>query len=42
MFYFLIFVPVVILVYRNVKNLMSIGRNEEDDEEEEQEENSEK
>ena len=42
MFYFLIFIPVGILVYRNVKNLMSIGKDEEEDEEEEQEVNSEK
>ena len=40
-FYFLIFIPVAILIYRNIKNLMSVGRVEEDDEEE-QEENSEK
>ena len=41
MFYFLIFIPVGILVYRNIKNLMSIGKDEEDDGEE-QDENSEK
>lgn len=41
MFYFLIFIPVGILVYRNIKNLMSIGKDEEDDDEG-QEENSEK
>lgn len=33
-FYFLIFVPVGILVYRNIKNIISI--NEEDDEDEEE------
>ena len=32
MFYFLIFIPVGILVYRNIKNLISIGNDEEYDE----------
>ena len=35
MFYFLIFVPVGILVYRNIKNLASIGKEDEEDDEEE-------
>ena len=44
MFYFLIFIPVAILVYRNIKNLINFGNVDEEDEEEEREDkaNSEK
>ena len=33
MFYVLLFIPVVILIYRNVKKLISIGKEEQDDNE---------
>lgn len=42
MFYFVIFIPVGILVYRNIKNLMNAAREEDDDEEEDKEKNCEK
>jgi len=34
-FYFLIFIPVAILIYRNIKNIMNIGKYDEELEEEE-------
>lgn len=37
-FYFCIFIPVGILVYRNIKNIMNIGANDDDDEDDEAEE----
>ena len=38
MFYFLIFIPVGILIYRNIKNLMSIGKYEQEGDDEDNEE----